>query len=179
LLKLLAVLTICAPVHRWTTTADEVPYQFGFNTGTQHREEKKDSNGIVTGEYGFESADGYYNTVQYATDAEGKFRILGRKRIRLTPPKPKVNTDQLEGRQSRQLPVTVEPTTTTTEKVMIYHFNYTAPQHHREEMGFSDSSKVGDYYWDGPDGYRRIITYTADDAGGYRPRMRQIKLPVT
>ena len=108
LLKLLAVLTFCAPVHRWTSSADDqVPYQFGFNTGTQHREEKKgldkillffqkikinlnikkktDSNGIVTGEYGFESADGYYNTVQYATDAEGKFKILSRKRIRLTP----------------------------------------------------------------------------------------------
>ena len=44
-----------------------------------------DVNGLVTGEYGFESADGYYNTVQYATDAEGKFHILSRKRIRLTP----------------------------------------------------------------------------------------------
>ena len=92
--------------------------------------------------------------------------------------KPKLHTEELEGRQSRQLPVTVAPTTTTTERVMIYHFNYTAPQHHREEMGFSDSSKVGDYYWDGPDGYRRIVTYTADDAGGYRPRLRQVKLPI-
>ena len=66
----------------------------------------------------------------------------------------------------------------------MYQFNYTAmadtglTEHGRNETGFSDSSKVGEYFWDGPDGYRRIVTYTADDKGGYRPTLRQIKLPI-
>ena len=44
-------------------------------------------------------------------------------------------------------------------------------------MGFSDTSKMGDYYWDGPDGYRRTVTYVADDDGGYRPIIKQTKTP--
>lgn len=83
-------------------------------------------------------------------------------------------------------PPPTEPTTTTTtttERVKIYQFNYTVNddidhQHHHLEMGFSDTSKMGDYFWDGPDGYRRIITYNADDQGGYRPVLRQIPIPV-
>ena len=78
---------------------------------------------------------------------------------------------------------TTAPTTstTTTERVKIYQFNYTAlhtpdsRKHGHQEMGFSDSSKMGDYYWDGPDGYRRVITYTADN-GGFVPVFRQIPI---
>jgi len=44
-----------------------------------------DENGIITGEYGFVTADGWYTTTYYATDAEGKFKILGRKRERVGP----------------------------------------------------------------------------------------------
>jgi len=179
------VLLVCCVQLRLTAPADDTdekprPYQFGFNIGSQHREEKKDENGIVTGEYGFLTADGYYNIVMYATDVKGKFIITGRKRIRMEPPKPK--PDEGEARKARAKEEaaarTTTTTTTTTERVKIYQFNYTAPQHGRQEMGFSDSSKMGDYYWDGPDGYRRIVTYNADDAGGYRPIVKQVKLPV-
>lgn len=41
----------------------------------------------MTGEYGFLTADGYYNVVMYATDVEGKFIITGRKRFRVDPRK--------------------------------------------------------------------------------------------
>lgn len=74
-------------------------------------------------------------------------------------------------------------TTTTTERVKIYQFNYTAlhtpdsNEHGHQEMGFSDSSKMGEYYWDGSDGYRRIISYIAND-GGFVPVIRQIPIEV-
>ena len=72
---------------------------------------------------------------------------------------------------------------TATEKVKIYQFNYTAlhtpdsREHGHQEMGFSDSSKMGDYYWDGPDGYRRIVSYVAND-GGFVPVLRQVPIEV-
>lgn len=89
--------------------------------------------------------------------------------------KPKPEVEGRKGRANSDFPTT---TTTTTERYKIYQFNYTAPQHGRNETGYSDSSKVGDYYWDGPDGYRRIVTYNADDAKGYRPIVKQVKLPI-
>lgn len=99
--------------------------------------------------------------------------------INFFPPTAKPKPEAVEGRRGRaNTDFTTTTTTTTTERHKIYQFNYTAPQHGRQEMGFSDSSKMGDYYWDGPDGYRRIITYNADDAGGYRPVVRQVKLPI-
>ncbi|XP_053956801.1 protein lethal(3)malignant blood neoplasm 1 [Anastrepha ludens] len=55
----------------------ERPYQFGFTIEKQqHRQEKKDERGIVMGEFGFITADGIYHVTVYATDEEGKFRIL-------------------------------------------------------------------------------------------------------
>jgi hypothetical protein len=39
------------------------------------------------GEYGFITADGWYLTTIYATDEEGRFKILGRKRERVGPRK--------------------------------------------------------------------------------------------
>uniref|UniRef100_A0A034V5T4 Protein lethal(3)malignant blood neoplasm 1 n=1 Tax=Bactrocera dorsalis TaxID=27457 RepID=A0A034V5T4_BACDO len=53
------------------------PYEFGFSIEKQqHRHEKKDERGIVMGEFGFITADGIYHVTVYATDEEGKFRIL-------------------------------------------------------------------------------------------------------
>lgn len=43
-----------------------------------------DEKGIITGEYGFISADGYYRSVQYATDEQGRFIILNRKQERIS-----------------------------------------------------------------------------------------------
>ncbi|XP_060828011.1 protein lethal(3)malignant blood neoplasm 1 [Bombus pascuorum] len=52
------------------------PYEFGFNiVDFQHRYEKKDANGIITGEYGFITADGVYHETGYATDKNGDFII--------------------------------------------------------------------------------------------------------
>ncbi|XP_059476794.1 protein lethal(3)malignant blood neoplasm 1 isoform X2 [Neocloeon triangulifer] len=81
------------------------PYSFGFNIeNMQHRQEMKDSRGIITGEYGFVTADGWYTTTYYATDEEGKFKILGRKRERVGPPVFPV----------QPVVTTPRPTTTTT-----------------------------------------------------------------
>ncbi|EFX79016.1 hypothetical protein DAPPUDRAFT_305009 [Daphnia pulex] len=173
--QVLVVIVFCALLQA-SGEEESKPYQFGFNLGTQHREERKDANGIVIGEYGFLTADGYYQTVIYATDKEGRFLITGRKRVRVTPPKPRPEVEGRQGRENSDFPTTT--TTTTTERSKIYQFNYTALQHGRQEMGFSDSSKTGDYYWDGPDGYRRIITYNAEDGKGYRPTIKQVKLPI-
>jgi hypothetical protein len=40
--------------------------------------------------------------------------------------------------------------------------------------GFADGSKQGTFYWDGPDGYRRIVTYTADDKG-FKPTIVKVQ----
>lgn len=74
-------------------------------------------------------------------------------------------------------------TTTTTERVKIYQFEYDTKNetnieaHGHREMGFSDTSKMGDYYWDGPDNIRRTIVYTADDEGGYRVSVKESPVP--
>jgi len=168
-------LITCVPVEE-----ESRPYEFGFDIGTQHRTEKKDEKGIVTGEYGFLTADSYYNVVKYATDEQGRFRILERKRIRVTTPAPTTTTTPAP--QERSEPRQEPPT--TTERVEIYSFNYTAtpiiPEPKtfgHQETGFSDTSKVGGYFWDGPDGIRRTVTYVADDNGGYRPRISSKPIP--
>ncbi|XP_041449072.1 protein lethal(3)malignant blood neoplasm 1 isoform X2 [Drosophila obscura] len=56
------------------------PYKFGFTIDEQqHRAEQRDERGIVMGEFGFITADGIYHVTVYATDEEGKFRILSMK----------------------------------------------------------------------------------------------------
>ncbi|CAK1553628.1 unnamed protein product [Leptosia nina] len=62
------------------------PYEFGFTIdGEQHRHEKKDENGIIMGEFGFITADGVYHVTVYATDEQGRFKILSMKNIRVKP----------------------------------------------------------------------------------------------
>ncbi|EDV95665.1 GH15656 [Drosophila grimshawi] len=56
------------------------PYKFGFTIEEQqHRQEKRDENGIVMGEFGFITADGIYHVTVYATDENGKFHIVSMK----------------------------------------------------------------------------------------------------
>ncbi|KAJ9574186.1 hypothetical protein L9F63_008442, partial [Diploptera punctata] len=56
---------------------DGGPYEFQFNVpGIQHRNEKKDDRGIVTGEFGYITADGIYHVRHYATDELGNFKIV-------------------------------------------------------------------------------------------------------
>ncbi|XP_043499398.1 protein lethal(3)malignant blood neoplasm 1 [Polistes fuscatus] len=61
------------------------PYEFSFNiVDFQHRYEKKDVNGIITGEYGFITADGVYHETGYATDKNGDFIITKMRNRKIT-----------------------------------------------------------------------------------------------
>lgn len=81
------------------------PYEFGFTIdGQQHRHEKKDKNGIIMGEFGFITADDVYHVTVYATDENGRFKILSMKNIHL-----KSSPASRQG-HSLQLPVTTTPT---------------------------------------------------------------------
>ncbi|XP_078035348.1 uncharacterized protein LOC144469208 [Augochlora pura] len=65
--------------------ADERPYEFSFNiTDFQHRFEKKDADGIVTGEFGFITADGVYHETAYATDKNDNFIITRMRNRKIT-----------------------------------------------------------------------------------------------
>ncbi|XP_076479627.1 LOW QUALITY PROTEIN: uncharacterized protein LOC117155057 [Bombus vancouverensis nearcticus] len=58
------------------TAEQNRPHEFGFNiVDFQHRYEKKDADGIITGEYGFVTADGVYRETGYVTDKNGDFII--------------------------------------------------------------------------------------------------------
>ncbi|XP_069674200.1 uncharacterized protein [Periplaneta americana] len=46
----------------------------------------RDESGIITGEYGFVTADGYYHVTKYATDERGLFRILKTKTMKVAFP---------------------------------------------------------------------------------------------
>ncbi|XP_017840791.2 protein lethal(3)malignant blood neoplasm 1 isoform X1 [Drosophila busckii] len=68
----------CSSVLSAATTVR--PYKFGFTVEEQqHRQESRDERGIVTGEFGFITADGKYHVTVYATDENGKFRIVSMK----------------------------------------------------------------------------------------------------
>ncbi|KAH8380792.1 hypothetical protein KR200_011504, partial [Drosophila serrata] len=78
LFKLLLVALSWSQVLGAATTVR--PYKFGFTIDEQmHRQEKRDERGIVMGEFGFITADGIYHVTVYATDEEGKFRIISMK----------------------------------------------------------------------------------------------------
>ncbi|XP_050333059.1 protein lethal(3)malignant blood neoplasm 1 isoform X1 [Bactrocera neohumeralis] len=86
------------------------PYEFGFTIEKQqHRHEKKDERGIVMGEFGFITADGIYHVTVYATDEEGKFRILA---MRSYPYEENPKTIEMVVRPKAK-PTTPSPSTTT------------------------------------------------------------------
>ncbi|XP_055846574.1 protein lethal(3)malignant blood neoplasm 1 isoform X2 [Episyrphus balteatus] len=74
-------LTHSAPAAENGKTKEKVrAYEFGFSIEEQqHRHEKRDENGIVMGEFGFITADGIYHVTVYATDENGKFKIISMK----------------------------------------------------------------------------------------------------
>ncbi|XP_076626948.1 uncharacterized protein LOC143344621 [Colletes latitarsis] len=67
-------------------TIDDIrPYEFSFNIENfQHRFEKKDVEGIITGEFGFITADGVYHETGYATDKNGDFIITRMRNRKIT-----------------------------------------------------------------------------------------------
>ncbi|KOC68632.1 Protein lethal(3)malignant blood neoplasm 1 [Habropoda laboriosa] len=76
------VLCVLCAISSWNfakaddTSEENRPYEFAFNiVDFQHRYEKKDADGIITGEYGFITADGVYHETGYATDKDGDFII--------------------------------------------------------------------------------------------------------
>ncbi|XP_073836031.1 lethal (3) malignant blood neoplasm [Musca autumnalis] len=70
------------------------PYKFGFTIDEQqHRSEQRDEKGIVMGEFGFITADGIYHVTVYATDEQGRFRILAMKSYPYESPPKTVNID--------------------------------------------------------------------------------------
>ncbi|XP_067648591.1 protein lethal(3)malignant blood neoplasm 1 isoform X1 [Eurosta solidaginis] len=113
----LTVLLCCLP--HTETASTERPYQFGFTIEKQqHRQEKKDERGIVMGEFGFITADGIYHVTVYATDEEGKFRILA---MRSYPYEEHPKTIDMIVRPKAKPPTTPKaiappPSSTTTER---------------------------------------------------------------
>ncbi|XP_036228135.2 protein lethal(3)malignant blood neoplasm 1 isoform X1 [Bactrocera oleae] len=117
LLALLVVITLVLGYLSSTEAATtQRPYEFGFTIEKQqHRQEKKDERGIVMGEFGFITADGIYHVTVYATDEEGKFRILA---MRSYPYEEHPKTIEMVVRPKAK--ATIAPptpsTTTTTER---------------------------------------------------------------
>ncbi|PZC85379.1 hypothetical protein B5X24_HaOG201875 [Helicoverpa armigera] len=84
-------------------TDENRPYEFGFKIdGQQHRHESKDKDGIIMGEFGFITADDVYHVTVYATDKDGKFRILSMKNIHLKA-SPASNNGPTSARQGHAL----------------------------------------------------------------------------
>ncbi|XP_011344527.1 uncharacterized protein LOC105283458 [Ooceraea biroi] len=77
---------LCYVVVQHPTAADDnQPYEFSFNiVDFQHRYEKKDAEGIITGEYGFITADGVYHETGYTTDRNGDFIITRQRNRKIT-----------------------------------------------------------------------------------------------
>ncbi|KAJ8732086.1 hypothetical protein PYW08_014816 [Mythimna loreyi] len=86
-LRLAASIMLCFVLHALGAdkyTDENRPYEFGFKIdGQQHRHESKDKDGIIMGEFGFITADNVYHVTVYATDKEGRFKIVSMKNIHL------------------------------------------------------------------------------------------------
>ncbi|XP_016956111.1 protein lethal(3)malignant blood neoplasm 1 isoform X2 [Drosophila biarmipes] len=75
-----SLLLLCTLTRVLSAATTVRPYKFGFTIDEQqHRAEKRDERGIIMGEFGFITADGIYHVTVYATDEEGKFRIISMK----------------------------------------------------------------------------------------------------
>ncbi|KAK2588995.1 hypothetical protein KPH14_001844 [Odynerus spinipes] len=84
-LALCCFTTCCAIVKDLEDYYENRPYEFSFNiVDFQHRYEKKDIDGIITGEYGFITADGVYHETGYATDKNGNFIITRMRNRKIT-----------------------------------------------------------------------------------------------
>ncbi|XP_062131564.1 protein lethal(3)malignant blood neoplasm 1 [Drosophila sulfurigaster albostrigata] len=90
---LAACCILLAVLCRNSLSATVRPYKFGFTIEEQqHRAEQRDEMGIVMGEFGFITADGRYHVTVYATDENGKFRIISMKSFPYVAPPGKPST---------------------------------------------------------------------------------------
>ncbi|XP_050689005.1 uncharacterized protein LOC126981609 isoform X2 [Eriocheir sinensis] len=89
-----------------------------------------------------------------------------------------MKTQDSQGKQLQPTPTFIESDGDDSSTLPAYTFGYTTPTHGHTESGLPDGSKKGEYYWDGPDGWRRIVTYEANERGFF-PRMRQVRIPTT
>ena len=135
----------------------------------------------MTGEYGYLTADGVYRTTVYTSSPYGGYVVLAQT-------KEERGSEHFTGMQEGR------------EKKKEFDFNYTVKDspvtnkgHHHEVRivqpniyyqpssllsqgtGYSDTSQAGSYWWDAADGYRRVVTYTADSTG-YHPVITKVKL---
>ncbi|XP_011701992.1 PREDICTED: protein lethal(3)malignant blood neoplasm 1 isoform X2 [Wasmannia auropunctata] len=81
------VCLLCCLVAQHHVVAEENirPYEFSFNiVDFQHRFEKKDAEGLITGEYGFITADAVYHETGYRTDKNGDFIITKQRNRKIT-----------------------------------------------------------------------------------------------
>jgi hypothetical protein len=61
------------------------------------------------------------------------------------------------------------------ESGLNYRFNYTTDFQGHHETGYKDGSKVGGYFYNGPDGQGQRVTYEANEFG-YQPQIINVQL---
>ncbi|XP_037812031.1 protein lethal(3)malignant blood neoplasm 1 isoform X6 [Lucilia sericata] len=113
LISLFMFVACCLQQCCWAQSTTVRPYKFGFTIDEQqHRSESRDERGIVMGEFGFITADGIYHVTVYATDEQGRFRILAMRNYPYESP-PKTVEVMVQPK--------IAPTTTTTAKPLAKH----------------------------------------------------------
>ncbi|XP_046809202.1 protein lethal(3)malignant blood neoplasm 1 isoform X3 [Lucilia cuprina] len=113
LISLFMIVVCCLQQCCWAQSTTVRPYKFGFTIDEQqHRSESRDERGIVMGEFGFITADGIYHVTVYATDEQGRFRILAMRNYPYESP-PKTVEVMVQPK--------IAPTTTTTAKPLPKH----------------------------------------------------------
>lgn len=58
---------------------------------------------------------------------------------------------------------------------LLYRFNYTLRYHGHHESGYRNGDKVGDYFFNGRDGFGRQVEYLANEFG-YQPNITLVDL---
>ena len=115
--------------------------------------------GVVRGEYGFLSPDGVYRTTVYTSSANTGFMVVAQTREQ---------RDQQENKEYEYLYSTKNSQVCNS----LYRIDYRGWCMQGDSR---DTYQAGQYWWDGEDGYRRVVTYTADNTG-YHPHITQVKL---
>lgn len=58
---------------------------------------------------------------------------------------------------------------------LLYRFNYTLRYHGHHESGYRNGDKIGDYFFNGRDGFGRQVEYLANEFG-YQPNITLVDL---